>query len=283
MATLKRSQYGKHRVRVLKLLRSPDGRHDVCELEANVLLALSIDPAFESDDNSLIVPTDTVRNTVNVLAHDHLSTCRHAFARVIGRHFLASYQHVCSVDVTLTERSWARLSTSGAPHNHAFSHKANGQPVTMGVFTRGTAESLRGGLKDCLVMKTTASSFTDYHTCELTTLLPAEDRIFATRINAEWTFVPDTPDASLAGTDQLIHDAMMVAFADTHSPSVQRTLFLMGEAALAAAPCIESVTLRLPNVHFLNIDLSKLGRPGQREIFLPTDEPHGQIEATITR
>ena len=283
MATLKRSQYGKHRVRVLKLLRSPDGRHDVCELDVNVLLTLSKDSSFESDDNSLIVPTDTVRNAVNVLAHDHLHTCRHAFARVVGRHFLSSYGHVCSVEVTLTERSWARMSTGGTPHKHAFSHNANGQPVTMGIFQRGSTECLRGGLNDCLVMKTTASSFTGYHTCALTTLLPAEDRIFATRINAEWTFIPDTPDASLAGTDQAIREAMMDVFANTHSPSVQRTLFLMGEAVLAAVPCIESVTLRLPNVHFLNLDLSKVGRPNQREVFLPTDEPHGQIEATITR
>lgn len=283
MATLKRSQYGKHRVRVLKLLRSPDGRHDVCELEANVLLTLSKDPSFESDDNSLIVPTDTVRNTVNVLAHDHLLTCRHAFARVIGRHFLSSYEHVSSVEVTLTERAWTRMSTGGTPHNHAFFHNANGNPVTMGVFARGAQEYLRGGLKDCLVMKTTESSFTGYHLCELTTLPPVDDRIFATRIHAEWTFVPDTPDAALAGTDQSIHDAMMAVFADTHSPSVQRTLFLMGEAALAAVPCIESVTLRLPNVHFLNLDLSKVGRPDQRKVFLPTDEPHGQIEATIKR
>ena len=35
--------------------------------------------------------------------------------------------------------------------------------------------------------------------------------------------------------------------------------------------------------HYLPIDLSRLGRENRREIFLPTDEPHGQIEATLTR
>ena len=104
MATLKQSQYGKHHVRVLKVLRSVDGRHNVCELDVHVMLALSQDPSFESDNNSMIVPTDTVRNTINFLAHDHLGTNRPAFARVIGRHFLDNYPNVASVDVTLTER-----------------------------------------------------------------------------------------------------------------------------------------------------------------------------------
>lgn len=283
MATLKQSQYGKHRVRVLKVLRSDDGRHDVCELDANVMLTLSEDPSFESDDNSLIVPTDTVRNTVNVLAHDHLGTCRHAFARVIGRHFLAGYQHVSSVDVSLTERVWKRLAPGGLPHPHAFSHDANGEPVTTGTFVRGAGGHLGGGIRDYLVMKTTASSFTGYHTCPLTTLSPTEDRILATRIDAQWSFAPDTPDTALAGTDQMVRHALIAVFAGTHSPSVQRTLFLMGEAVLAAVPCIGSITLSLPNVHYLGLDLSPFGRPGQREVFLPTDEPHGQIEATVTR
>ena len=283
MATLKQSQYGKHHVRVLKVLRSVDGRHNVCELDVHVMLALSQDPSFESDNNSMIVPTDTVRNTINFLAHDHLGTNRPAFARVIGRHFLDNYPNVASVDVTLTERSWSRLAPGGVPHPHTFTHDATGTPETTGFFIRGEPERLGGGIRDYLVMKTTGSSFTGYHTCALTTLPPAEDRILATRITALWTFLPDSTNAILETVDEPVLDDMLGIFAHTHSPSVQRTLFLMGEAALAAAPCIGSITLRLPNVHFLGLDLSPLGRPGQREVFLPTDEPHGQIEATITR
>jgi len=40
---------------------------------------------------------------------------------------------------------------------------------------------------------------------------------------------------------------------------------------------------KLPNVHFLGMDLSKLDRPENDCLFLPTDEPHGQIEAVVTR
>lgn len=279
MANLQCSQYGKHRVRVLKVIRHPDGRHEVCELEAKVMLTLSEDHSFTSDDNSLIVATDTVRNTINLLAHDHLGTCRHTFARVIGRHFLATYAHVSHVDVRLSERAWERMGD----HPHAFGQDANGTPEAHATFPRADGENLSGGLRDCLILKTTESSFTGYPVCPLTTLPPAADRILSTRLSAKWDFSRETTAADLTGSDALIRTTLLDVFANTHSPSVQRTLFLMGEAALAAAPFIDRIHLQLPNVHFLNLDLSRLGRPDQREVFLPTDEPHGQIEATVTR
>ncbi|MCU0750661.1 MAG: urate oxidase [Akkermansiaceae bacterium] len=283
MATLHHSQYGKHRVRVLKVFRAPDGWQDVRELTVRVMLTLSEDASFSSEDNHLVVPTDTVRNTVNFLAHDSLGACRHAFTRVVGRHFLATYAHVASVDVVVEEKSWDRWRGKDGPHPHVFTHQANGSPETYGVFSREGGESLASGLRDHLILKSTASSFTGYHQCPLTTLPPAEDRILATRLSGRWTFADGLGEDALASVDERVLAAMMETFAGTHSPSVQRTLFLMGEAALAAAPEIVSVTLHLPNVHYLGLDMSKLGRPGQKDVYLPTDEPHGQIEATITR
>ena len=64
---------------------------------------------------------------------------------------------------------------------------------------------------------------------------------------------------------------------------MQDSLYRMGEAALAAAPEIEEITLAMPNVHYLEIDLSGFGRDARGRLFLPTDEPNGQIEATLRR
>jgi urate oxidase len=57
----------------------------------------------------------------------------------------------------------------------------------------------------------------------------------------------------------------------------------MGEAVLAACPQMESLHLSLPNVHCLLIDLSRFGLTNANEVFVPTDEPHGLIEARLTR
>ena len=77
--------------------------------------------------------------------------------------------------------------------------------------------------------------------------------------------------------------ALLKEFADHHSMSVQHTLFDMGKAALDAAPEIARITLMMPNLHHLLADLSPFGQDNPNHIFVPIDEPHGSIEATIER
>ncbi len=281
MPHLSQNRYGKSRVRFLKTIRHSETHHDVCEIEADVLLSGDLDSSYLSDDNSSIVPTDTCKNTLTLLAHDHLETCRNTFARIIGKHFLDKYPHISLVETELRERSWARLPINGSPHPHAFSHDANGTRFTTLSNSREQREKLTSGIRDHLVLKSTASAFTGYNLCDFTTLAPTEDRILSTRITAEWTY--SDLSADFQKTDRTVLETILKIFAENFSPSVQRTLYEMGEAALQAAPAISSIQLILPNVHFLPLDLTKLGRPNQNTLTLPTDEPHGQIEATITR
>ena len=44
-----------------------------------------------------------------------------------------------------------------------------------------------------------------------------------------------------------------------------------------------SSTLVMPNKHHLPVDLARFGLENRNEIFVPTDEPHGLIEGTVTR
>lgn len=83
MPILEANRYGRHRVRVLRMGRESD-LYEVWELEPDVLLAGDLEASYVSPDNSLIVPTDTMKSTVHALAHDHLGTCRTTFARVLG-------------------------------------------------------------------------------------------------------------------------------------------------------------------------------------------------------
>jgi urate oxidase len=48
-------------------------------------------------------------------------------------------------------------------------------------------------------------------------------------------------------------------------------------------PEISEVHIAMPNKHCLLINLAAFGLENANELFVPTDEPHGQIEATITR
>jgi urate oxidase len=280
MATLLSNRYGKHRVRVLKLLRQGE-KHEVAEMEADVLLSGGQESSYLAADNSVVVPTDTVKNTVQVLAHDALGTCRTSFAKVIGLHFLERYPHLTSVAIELRERRWGRMTVDGRAHEHSFVAESNGTWFARCDFQRDETPTLRAGIRDHLIMKTTGSGFAGYHVCPLTTLPPTEDRILATKLSAEWTFNDDAVDFTAA--DEGFIAAAYRVFAQHHSPSVQRTLYEIGEAALAGIAAIRQVDLKMPNVHFLGLDLTKLARPDQRQVFLPTDEPHGEIEAIVAR
>ncbi len=279
MAKMESNQYGKCRVRVLKVMKGK--KHKVCELEADVLLRGDLDDSYLSDDNSSIVPTDTVKNTVHALAHDYLGTCRVSFAKIIGSHFLSKYPHLDGVSVELRERRWGRMEIAGEAHPHSFFEEANGTWFCRGDFERDEDPVLSAGIMDHLVLKTTGSGFEGYNTCDLTTLPPTADRILSTRMTLEWFYRVDAEEYRSA--DDLVLEAAYRIFAETYSPSVQRTLFEIGEAALKAMPGIIKIALNLPNVHFLGMDLTKLGRPGNDTLFLPTDEPHGEIEAVVTR
>lgn len=281
MSRLISNRYGKHRVRVLKVLKQNQSQHEVCELEVDVLLSGDLAGSYLSDDNSSIVPTDTVKNTVHVLAHDHLETCRTSFAVKIGEHFLAKYAHLDGVDIEVRERSWGRLLMQGQPHSHAFAAHGNGEFFTQGTFRRGGGMVLVEGLRNHLLLKTTASGFSGFHQCELTTLPETDDRILSSRITAEWTFADGVSEFS--GVDEQAVSIIQRVFAGTYSPSVQRTLYEIGEALLQEIPSLAEVELTMPNVHFLGLDLAKVGRPDQSTTFLPTDEPHGQIVARVGR
>jgi urate oxidase len=100
-------------------------------------------------------------------------------------------------------------------------------------------------------------------------------------MEASWTFVPGA--TAFGKARQAIMSALLTTFAREFSPSVQNTLFLMGSAALAACPDISEIHLAMPNKHYLPINFKPFNLENNNEIFLPTDEPHGQIEALVTR
>ncbi|KAK9759692.1 hypothetical protein K7432_017039, partial [Basidiobolus ranarum] len=67
-AYLKKQAYGKTKVRVTKVIRHTKNWHDVVELTCQVLLDGKFETSYTEADNSSIVPTDTVKNTIYVLA-----------------------------------------------------------------------------------------------------------------------------------------------------------------------------------------------------------------------
>ena len=277
-----RQRYGKANVRVLRVQRAEE-RHEVREARVTVTLDGDFARAYTAADNSSVVPTDTMKNLVHVLALEHLDAANEPFALALAQCFLDRYEQVAEVQVEIDETVWSRMRIDERAHEHSFVRSESGTPFARVTATR-SAREICAGVRDLAIMKTTGSGFVDYVQDEYTTLPPTTDRILATRLSATWGFAVDHPRAADYGAvAEAIRSTLLRVFAATYSYSVQDSLFRMGEAALAAASDISEITLAMPNVHYLAIDLSGFGRDAQGRLFLPTDEPNGQIEATLRR
>ena len=279
MPKLLTHRYGKARVRVLKVLRSA-AVHRIKDITVATLLEGDFETSYASGDNTKVVATDTIKNTINILAKKHLGDDIEQFATTIGEHFLGKYEHVARVNVSIDERRWQRMEPDGTPHPHSFVGRSDSTAFTEGIFTR-TEKTLHSGIRDLLILKSTGSGFEKYLKDEFTTLPETSDRILATSFSARWKF--DQSRENYRNANDAILSAMLKVFAENYSPSAQTTLFQMGEAALDACPEISQIDLAMPNKHCLLIDLSRFGLDNRNEVFVPTDEPHGQIEATVAR
>jgi urate oxidase len=276
---LNHQQYGKARVRVMKVTRTAQ-QHEIKEVNVMVMLEGDFASSYTEGDNSKVVATDTMKNTVNALAKEHLGAQIEQFGMALGQHFLKRYTQVRQATIELEERPWQRLDVEGKPHAHTFLGSAQERPFARVTSTREKVV-VEAGVDDLLILKTTGSGFEGYPKDKFTTLPETKDRIMATSMKATWLYQKAPKD--YAATNGRILEVMLKVFAVNYSPSVQTTLYQMAEAALHAVPEIAQVNLKMPNKHCLLINLTPFGVENKNEIFVPTDEPHGQIEATIVR
>jgi urate oxidase len=143
------------------------------------------------------------------------------------------------------------------------------------------------------VLKTTQSGWDKFHQSDFSTLPGTTERILATRISATWTYGPRASEDQLdyCAVHSKVLDAFLNAFygpskSGEYSPGVQHTLHGMASRALDVVPEIDSVKLSLPNLHFLPAHLPVFKKNGvqfEDDVYIPTDEPHGIIEATLMR
>jgi len=280
MARLGENRYGKSRVRLSRITRNGE-RHEFNEWTVRVLLEGNFDASFTSADNSKVLPTDTMKNTVYSLARASRAATIEEFAMELGDYLLANNEHVSRVSVEIDEKPWERLIVDGVPDASTFQLRGPEVQTVRAVRARDAAWQIASGIDGLTILKTTKSAFTGYIKDRLTTLKPATDRIFGTRATVAWDYALPAP--GFASVRARILAALLKEFAGHMSMSVQHTLFDMGKAALAAAPEIARIHLTMPNLHHLLADLSPFGQDNPNHIFVPIDEPHGYIEATIER
>jgi urate oxidase len=278
------NRYGKSRVRLMRVTRHAS-HHDLDEWTVQVLLSGDFETAHTLGDNSKILPTDTMKNTVYFIARESNATSMEEYAKELVCFLLRRNPQVSQVEVSIESHLWKRMTVDGQPHPTAFMHGSDERQTTRVSRTRGEQFEVVSGLDGLNILKTAQSAFFGYIKDELTTLPETRDRLFGTVLKVEWQY---TARAIEDGIDfnkvrRHLREAMLATFANHDSLSVQQTLFAMGEAALAHTDIIDEVYLLMPNKHNLLVDMSRFNRDNPNRIFVPTDEPHGTIEATVRR
>jgi urate oxidase len=273
MTQLGANRYGKSAIRLVKVVR--DGpSHRIRDLTVAIALEGEFASAHVEGDNSLVVATDTMKNTVYALAGEHLTGAVEEFAVVLGRRFLESDQ-VARAIVSIDEHAWSRIGD--APDAFVRDQASRRTAV---VASERDSVSFEAGIADLTVMKSGKSAFFGFPRDEFTTLPDTDDRLMATRVNAAWRYAGPT---DFDQAHEAIRSTLLEAFAEHESQSVQHTIWLVGRAIVERHPEVAEVTLTMPNLHHWLADLSPFGLPNDRSIFIPTTEPHGLIQGTIRR
>ncbi|KAK0552935.1 hypothetical protein OC846_001515 [Tilletia horrida] len=212
MAKLASYQYGKDLVRVLRVVRDPKdaSRHQVAEYTVRCLLTgTQLETSYTQGDNTLVVPTDTVKNTINVLAKSldasEIVLVPELFALHIGHHFLNKYAHIEGVELDILQHRWSRIDLGpdhGGEHKHSFVRDGESLRVAKTVLSKKagagefSVDVLQGGVQNLLVLKSTGSAFYGFHRDELTTLRAVDDRIFSTSVECIYDIALPAPLSS---------------------------------------------------------------------------------------
>ncbi|KAH7884873.1 hypothetical protein F5I97DRAFT_1812868 [Phlebopus sp. FC_14] len=313
------ARYGKDKVRLFRVVRQ-GGFHQVVEYNVTVLLEGDIASSYTEADNAVVVATDSMKNITYYLAKvsSHI-LIPERFALHLGTHIVSKYSHITRAFITIEKLRWSRIPVGAngqeKPHPHSFVRDGDDKRVVQAKVEKKNGEgtltaNVSAGIVDLLVLKSTGSAFTGFIRDEYTTLVEVDDRIFSTSVDLSYSFSPiiipipnadnkfldfDVP-ASAATGDGDVWDSEGVAerartatldiFATDESASVQATLYKMAQRVIGENAGVESVTYKLPNKHYIPVDMKYIGvdnmTPSVAEVFVPVSAPSGLISATIS-
>ncbi|MFI9590758.1 factor-independent urate hydroxylase [Nonomuraea sp. NPDC052265] len=269
------NRYGKAETRLVRVVRD-GGVHHVKDINVSSSLSGDMEEAHRNGGNAAVLPTDTQKNTAYAFARKHGVGEIEDFALLLARHFVGAHASIHHARVEIEEYAWNRIPGRS---QHSFVRDGGEVRTCVVHHDRDGRTTVVSGLTDLVVMNSTGSEFHGYLVDEYTTLQPTTDRVLATAVTARWRH---------AGTGERppyarVRECLLDAFAQTHSLSLQQTLYAMGERVLTACPQVCEVRLTLPNKHHFLVDLSPFGLDNENEVFYAADRPYGLIEGSVLR
>lgn len=278
MIELGANRYGKAAIHLVRVGRDPAG-HQVRDLTVAIALEGDFERSYTDGDNTLVIATDTMKNTAYAFAKDHLDGALEDYGRALAEHFL-EFRQVDRAIVSIRGHHWSAIDVGGSPARDAFVRGGEGTRVATVSATPGGI-TVQAGVEDLVVLKTTRSGFSGFPRDRYTTLPDTDDRLMATRLSAIWRY--GSPDLDADRTFAAVRSTVLEVFADHDSPSVQASIWTIGREVLRRHEEVSEIRMVLPNLHHWLADLAPFGMTNDGEVYVSTTEPHGLIEATVRR
>ena len=295
MPSIASARYGKDNVRVYKVHRNQEtGVQTVTEMTVCCLLEGQIETSYTEADNSVVVATDSIKNTIYIKAKEHPVNPPELYAAHLTQHFIDTYPHITKAHAKVVVHRWTRMTIDGTPHPHSFFRDGQETRNVDATAVRGEGVHIKSGIAGLTVLKSTGSAFHGFVRDEYTSLAETWDRILSTDVDCTWAWklfptVAAVEDgvARFDAAWEAARAITMKTFAIDESASVQNTMYKMSEQILDAAPETEVVGYSLPNKHYFEIDLSwhkgykNTGKDA--EVYAPQSGPNGLIKCEVSR
>ena len=184
--------YGKSAVRLVKVVR--DGPvHHLYDYTVDLRCEGDFDAAHTEGDNSRVLPTDTMKNTVYALARTGAVDPPEQFAARLTARLLDAAPSVSRATVDIAAHGWHRTRTAGEPEPSSFERGSNEARLATAIQARGASVAFETGIRDLVLLRSAGSAFSGSPHDQYTTLKETRDRILATSVSARWRY--DAPVA----------------------------------------------------------------------------------------
>jgi urate oxidase len=272
--------YGRSNIGFVSIDRTPNG-DQFREISVNVRFEGAFEQAFTDGDNSSLLPTESMVNTVLSLAQDHIESELEVFGIAITNRFLAACPAASDIIVELREKPWERqISTGGLPP-HTFRAQQIGGPVATIRGHRGADLLVSAGVREMHLLKSAHSGFTGFLRDSYTTIPDCTDRVLSVAVDAEWEYVEKLANFSISRN--AIEGTLARTFGDHVSASSQQTLHRMGSAVLKQHPEVSQISLSCTASPTKMVDLEPFGRSNQRQIYVVQQDPQSVNNVTLMR
>jgi len=273
------NRYGESGVRLLRVVKQ-EGRHDIKEMTLDIRFEGDFEEAHARGENRSILPADTMKNTVYILARQYPVEAIEEFCLHMADHFLTYNPQVTRVLVGASETLWTRVPLGAKPHPSTFV-RAGEEKRTATLDGTREETTIRSGIDNLVVLKTTNFAFEDFRRDPYTTLKDSRNLLLSAVIRADWLY--ESEDIEFGPIWHGVRKTLLENFAEHDSRSLQNTLFAMGEAVLSTFDNIKEIHISLMDKDCRLADLEPFGMDNPAEVFLLSDERHGLIEAKVRK